>query len=52
MRPLAAFTIVCAVLALLFWSGGFNFDERGMHLFMFVYLCIGLGGLAAFASKD
>ena len=50
MRPIAAFVGVHFLLAWLFWTAGFDFQERGQPLFWFAYLGLGLGGLAAFLA--
>jgi len=43
--------LVVAVVFLMSWAQGFNFDERGSTLFITLYLAISLGGLAYVAGN-
>ncbi len=46
MIRFVVFLIVCAVVTLAYWLGGYDFSERGYVAVTWLLACIGLGLIA------
>lgn len=45
-KKIAACAATCLIVTAMFWAAGFDFDERGSTLAMWVFSCVYLGGIA------
>lgn len=45
------FTVTFLFITLMFWAGGFDFDERGFVMVMWLYVGVGFSGLVAFIPR-
>lgn len=46
-KRLTVFIGVSLIVTAMFWCGGFDFNERGLTLTMWMFSCLWLGGWAA-----
>lgn len=46
-KRFTVFIGVSLLVTAMFWCGGFDFNERGLTLTMWMFFCLYLGGVAA-----